>query len=484
MNFYGLLLPQASILVGIFIIMSLEIWQEGDSRGDQWLVGCFVLGLSLIQQALMYRAPYTLYARGGLVHDGTSQIFSLAILALSLLIQLSRMDRRHDISSQNTVLFLLLTLFAVFAVRSNRFFFGIIALVGLVWATQGVFTSEAPRKNQPSAAYSGVLRGLVLFVVGTFFVFICTVQFGDTQMDEIQKFIVRSKTPAAVVFFIQTFILFLGMFVASIPPFTGIFGQVRKTASWPLALGLGGIFSIVGINIFLKWALWMFSRPGIGALELEPLTSNSVFLFLRVVSIAGLLLVPIFALAHSHIRQSFMFFALNPMVQAMFALSFGQREVMGFAVGQVLQSVFIIGLLIAGVKMAGISENFEWKDWVGVGRHDWMGALILITALMAAAGLSPFYGSYLIQKTLCINSWSGMFLIVNVALSGYLVARLTAFAFQRSLNPDRKGPMITFSKKERLWFLGQSIALIFMGILWQPLYNYGAFSIRNFFGEL
>jgi hypothetical protein len=58
------------------------------------------------------------------------------------------------------------------------------------------------------------------------------------------------------------------------------------------------------------------------------------------------------------------------------------------------------------------------------------------------------------------------------------VARLLTLAFHKG----SEGVSVV-TKAQKIWFAFQMIILIFMGIFWQPLYKYGAFSIRQFFGE-
>jgi len=107
--------------------------------------------------------------------------------------------------------------------------------------------------------------------------------------------------------------------------------------------------------------------------------------------------------------------------------------------------------------------------------------VILILALFALAGLSPFFGSVLAQKTLSINSPFIAFCLLNLALAGFYVGRLTILAFHRG--PENAAP-VDVSGRQTLWLAVQLVILIFMGILWQPLYKYGAYSIRGFFGEI
>src|SRR5207302_814155 len=99
----------------------------------------------------------------------------------------------------------------------------------------------------------------------------------------------------------------------------------------------------------------------------------------------------------------------------------------------------------------------------------------------AAAGMAPFFGSILLQKTLGINTPFAVFPLLSFTLSGFYVARLVILAFHRGQN-EKLQSAIPLSQK--LWFAAQLGILIFMGIFWQPLYKYGAYSIRSFFGEL
>ncbi|MDZ4677323.1 MAG: hypothetical protein SGI74_07400 [Oligoflexia bacterium] len=482
MNFYELFIPHATLLLGVFIISALEIWGEEDRLSHQWIVHTFVLLLATIQQVLLYRVPSTVFGRGGLVLDGVSQTLSISILLLGIVVQLWRRGEYTQLTPQANLLTLGATLFALFSVQSNRIFFGILAIIGLLWAIQGALAAEGHRKNQPALVHSALVRSLIIFLVGGLLSLLCFSVFTETRIDEMQRVIARPNLSVSGLMSIQILTLFLGALVMGIPPFQGLLGYSRRQTSWPLAVGATTLLAIVGLNIFLRWVILIFSRPNIGALELEALGTINVFLDVRIVSVVGLVLVPLLALFNNDLKSSFLVFILNPFVHALFAFSFGQRETFGFAMSQILVSVFVMGLLISAIESLQLPPQFSWKEWRGMGRKDLISSLLVIMSLVAAAGLSPFYGSILLYKTLCINSWFGLFLLLNVALSGYYVMRLTALAFQKGATSATRVRELT--KNQRLWGLGQLALLIFMGIFWESLYKYGAFSIRNFFGDI
>jgi hypothetical protein len=479
---YELLLPQITLLIGLLFMMALEVGGGEDAYLNQRRVHGFVLFLALIQQALLYRMPPALYMRGGMVLDGISQALSISILALALMVQLSRHVDKNPLRPHVDVMTLGATLLAVFCVQTNRYLFGVIALTGLIWVVHGALSADGERGRQSKSVHSGMVRGLIGLTVGVFLILLCFTVFGETQINEIQRIMIRQAPAETVLFAIQVFIVFLGAFCMGIPPVQGLLGLARVTGSWSLSLGFGGMLALVGIGIFLRWAILVFSRVAIGSTELEPLTQTSVLESIRIVACVALILCPLFALLQKSLRSSLVYFLLTPFVQILFAVSFGQREVIAFAVGQVLIMTLVLSLVINTIQSLGLSADFSIADCIGLGRKDTPMTLLLLCGLMSAAGLSPLYGSVLLQKTLCINSWYGIFLLINLTMSGYYVARITALAFQRPISAASDSRKLSLFGK--ISFAGQFLVLIFMGIFWQPLYKYGAFSIRSFFGDI
>jgi hypothetical protein len=480
MNAYQVLIPIASLLLGVLVLTISEITDRKIHSKQVWLLHTLVLGLALFQQILLYRIPSSLFARGGLISDGTTQVFSLCVLLLSFLIQINRKNRTEKTRHETSILSLGVTLFALFAIEANRIFFGIVALLGMIWLAHAALASETKIKERTSLLYSGVVRSLIFLIVGIILSILVLNVFGESQMDEIQRVIVRGSIRGFSIFVIQIFIIFIGALILGIPPFDGIFGHSRKNASWALSLGFTGIFAIVGIDIFLRWGILVFTRPAIGTLDIEPLTQWNILHIIRLISVVGLVLTPVFAIISQTVRKSFLFFILNPFVQCLFSLSFGQREVLGVAIAQLLVAVVMIGLIISSMEALNFEPTASIKMWLSMGRKEMMGCLSLILALSSAAGLAPFYGSLLVQKTLSINSGFGLVLLFNVVISGFFVGRLLTLAFHRSedLTVSR------VSSSQKVWMAAQFILLIFMGIFWQSLYKYGAFSIRQFFGEV
>ena len=169
-------------------------------------------------------------------------------------------------------------------------------------------------------------------------------------------------------------------------------------------------------------------------------------------------------------------------MQILFGISFGQREVLGFAAGHILLSAFNLGLLMYAIRSLKILEDYSLENWAGIGRRALIPTLVFILALTSLAGLAPFFGSMLLQKTLCIKSFAGFTLLLNVALSGYYVVRLAELAFQGGRGLELAALPLT--RAQKFWFIGQFMILIFVGIFWQPLYKYGAYSIRGLFGDI
>lgn len=479
---YELLLPLITLFAGLLFMMAVEVGGGEDSYASQWRAHVFVLVLALAQQLLLYRMPSALFMRGGMVLDGVSQVFSISILTLALVIHLSRREDSNSLRPQADVMTLGATLLALFCVQTNRYLFGIIGVAGLIWTAHGALAADGSRGRQPQTAHSGIIRGLVVLLAGAFLVLFCFAVFGETQINEIQRIMIRAAPSGDVLFILQVLILFIAAYVMAIPPFHGVFGAARARSGWSLALGFTGVFALVGLSFFMRWAILVFSRVAVGALELEPLAPIDIFESIRMVACAGLIFCPLFALLQQKLRASLLYFFMVPFVQILFALSFGMREVSGFAAGQVIIMTMVLGLAISSIQALGLASGFAMKDCVGLGRKDPVSTLFFVFSLMAASGLAPFFGAVLLQKTLCINSWYGIFLVINLTLSGYYVARFAAIVFQQPASAERKPAALSWGWK--LSFAAPFLVLIFMGIFWQPLYKYGAFSIRSFFGDI
>jgi hypothetical protein len=485
-NNYQLMMPLISLLVGIFLIGILQIRDSEKSLGTQWMVQCFFLILSLCQEALLYQVPTTLYVNGGLVLDGASSVFSISILTLSLIVHGCRLHEKRSLSPQMSLLTLCGTLFALVAVECNQLLFTVIAFLGLVWTTHGTLAAESvegasPGESQPDLVHSGMVRGALFLFLGIILTVLCLACFGDIQADEMQRALVRGTVKVPGLFAIEIFILFLGAFMMGLPPFQGVFGKSRLMSSWAQAFGSTGIFALVGFSFLVRWGLLIFARPAIGGLEMEALTALSFLHLVRIVAAVALLLIPILSLVQRQLRGSLLFFCLNPFAQGLFAMSFGQRELMGFVLAQVLVATFSLGLLVTALHSLNLASGATFQDWVGLGRRLRAASLTILLAAASSAGIAPFFGSLLLQKTLSINSVFAFFPLLNLGLAGFCVARLIILAFHRTRPEIAQNPI---SLGQKFWFAAQLMALILMGIFWQPLYKYGAFSIRGFFGEL
>ena len=485
-NNYQLMIPLISLLSGIFILGLLQIQGAEKSLGRQWLIQCFFLILALCQELLLYGVPSTLYVNGGLVLDGAASLFSLAILTLALIIHGCRLDERTSLTPHVNLLTMCATLFALITVESNRLMFTIIAVLGMIWSSQGALgsdgnSSERPSENQPDLIHSAVVRGVIVLFLGMILWVLCFSCFGETQGDEMQRALVRGAVKEHGLLSVEIFILFFGAVVMGLPPFQGIFGKARINSSWSLAVGNTGNFALVGFNFLIRWGLLVFTRPAIGALELEPITHPSFLLLIRCVASVGLILIPTLSLFNRQLRGSLLFFCLNPFAQGLFALSFGQRNLMGYVLAQVLVATFSLGIMVTALHSLKLPAQAQLQDWIGLGRRFRPATLAVIFAVTAASGMTPFFGSIILQKTLSINSVFALFPLLNLALGGFCVARLIILAFHRSrLEVAAK----SVSLRQKFWFAAQLMLLILMGIFWQPLYKYGAFSIRSFFGEL
>ncbi len=475
------LLPLVVLAIGIIFLVSYAALKDAPAQGAMWLWHTLILAFGIFALFLSGTKNPVPFLRGGLINDGVSHSLGVAVLAAALFIQIGRFSERRLISVHVSILCLCMAFFSLMAVQANRIFFTTLSVVAMMLSSQGALMNEAPKGQQPDLAMALVRRCFGFLIGCTLFLSLCILTFGETQIDEIQIHLSRVKDDLALVNVIQFIILFGAMFVASIPPVTGIFGRSRRKSSWSMSVLFTAMFSLVALQIFIKQGLFIFTRVSVGAIELEPQTGTQILYLTKWVAAMGLVLTPLLALGQKNIRQSLLLFIINPFVQILLALSFGTREIMTFAFGYIPETVVAISLLAVSSKALGLDNETDLKEWVGVGRRVPAQALIVMLSVWALAGFAPFYGGTLVQKTLCINSPFTYFLGLNIFFAGCYALRLSVLAFQKPIT--EKTGIVELHKVEKIFSFGQVILLIFMGIFWQPLYKYGAYSIRHLFGE-
>lgn len=486
MSSLGLIVPQATLLIGILALNALYIF--GDDQDDQtsWRVQGFVLLLAFCQQLTLYRVGDRVFLTGGLILDGLSQTLSLAVLGLSIVVHFSRRYERAPFSSHGQILSLSCVLLALCSIQNNRFLFGLLALIGMLWSGVATLGSDISGERQQKAIQKGISQGVLFIVVGTFLNLLCFSTFGTTQLDEIRRMLTRPGFDPEALAAVQIMVVFIGASIMGIPPFFSAWGRVRQHSSWSFAVGITGIFAIAGLNVLLRWGVWTFSRPQIGGTSLEPLATINMLEMVRVVSMVALMLIPLIILYTKNLRQGFLTLLLTPLAQSLFLISFGQRVSFGVGIGQVVTMVIIFGLVMTAFIGLKLPQGSTLKNWLGLGRVNPFQVSILLLALGAAVGLAPFFGSLVVENALRINDYSVFVILANVLLGGIYVARLGMLAFQKTT--VKVHPPVFLTGREKIWYASQLILLFFMGIFRDPLYislyEYGNFSVRHFFGDM
>jgi NADH:ubiquinone oxidoreductase subunit 2 (subunit N) len=315
--------------------------------------------------------------------------------------------------------------------------------------------------------------------------------FGETQIDELQRMIGRPLLGRDVLLTLQLIFVFLLAMVLGAPPFHGLFSVGRFGGTPQTRAFVTSIFGLTGAAVFMRWALAVFSRSGVGGLDLEPLGPLNILEVARWVFAASLIAIPIVCIATGRLEQSIRLFSLNAFSQGLFCITLGTRETVAFGLGQCLIAGLLNSFILAAfLELPGAGLRMTRQEWVGVGRVRPWAVVLLLLGMAAIGGFPPFWGSLMIQRALGANTWWGGLLIINILLSGVFLMRLSLLAFQRSPavgdsgSPTSIGGVTKLSWHHGLWIGFQFALLISLGIVWHPLYKFALMSNRAFFGEL
>lgn len=477
-----LLIPQLTLLLGVFGVIGLHMWGDPQDKDSYWRVQSFVLLLALAQQMLLYRVGSSVFMVGGMTIDGLTQALNIAVLILASIVHWCRRTETREHTPQAQVLFLITVFFCTVFIQTNRFLFGVLALVGVATTALNALGAEAALKAQQRVFKGSLLQGLWILLLGTLLVLFSYFTFGDISLDEMRRLMARPQQSGYTIPTIHYLVLLMGYWFLAVPPLAGLWMGSRNRSTWSLTLATTGLMMLVSAAIFLRWGIWIFSRPAMGGNMLEPLGNVDIFISLRVLAAIGLLATPLCANLTSNFRQGVLMMLTTPLLQSLFAFSFGQKVCFGFALGLIATLPFIVGLLVVAISFLDLPEDFEVKQWMGLGRQNLAATSAIILALGCCAGFGPFFGSLLVENTLRLNQVEVGLLVLNLLLSGLYIGRLLALAFQKPRWADFKVTELSL-----IDYLGQGtllLLLFFVGIFWEPLYKYGAFSIRYFFGDI
>ncbi len=478
---FFLLLPLVILAIGVISLVSYATSMEKPEPRTIWFAQLLTLLFGLLAQIFSEATNPLVYLHGGLLNDSLTQALSLFIFICAYFYVMSRFSDRYKISIHVTVLTLAAVFFADFAVQSNRIFFTVIAILGMILTSQAALLNESPSIFKTQISIGMIRKGFIFLILSTLVVAFCVLAFGETQLDEIQIFLSRTKDPLDQVGLVQWIVLIGASLVGGFLPFWGMFGNSRQKSDWAASVFFTTLFLIVTLQIFLKDGIFIFTRVSMGAKELEELAGVHLLTSLRIVASVGLIVTPVLALAAKNLRRSLLIFAVEPVLQIIFALSFGEKEIMSYAMGALPNLVLALGLMGFTLKTLNMQPNDEVKDWMGVGRKNSILSVMFLSSLWALAGYAPFYTGRLVQKTLCINSGYTTVLAVSFFLAGCYALRLSVLAFQKT---NDEGESSSSPHKFESFFASiQFAVLILMGIFWQPLYKYGAYTIRHLFGE-
>ena len=186
----------------------------------------------------------------------------------------------------------------------------------------------------------------------------------------------------------------------------------------------------MGASYFCKTRYW-------GHKKWNLLTTLNYAYLLRILAAAALsFTIPTLALFFfpTTPRQHSSLCLNSILLKGFFALSFGQRELLGFVLAQVLVATFSLGLLVTAFHSLNLPPQAQLQEWMGLGRKARAASLAIILTVASAAGIAPFFGSLLLQKTLSINSPFALFPLSEFGSRGIL--RGASKYFILSSNPS------------------------------------------------
>jgi NADH:ubiquinone oxidoreductase subunit 2 (subunit N) len=475
------LLPLVIVSLGVIFLSSLFIIKEKFENNQIRIFSLIIIATSFVSLALIKNQSPIYAFRGGISIDGTSQMLGLMILLVLGVAQIILYLSKEKTSNHAEILLLIFCFFSLFAVFSNRVSFGVLAVFSMMIAGQGAMLSEVPKDLQVDYSSAALRKMFFYFLFSGVVTVLCLIYFGETQYDEMQIFLNRAKEPVKNIVALQILFVVHALIVTNIPPFTGILSTTRRAGSWSLSFAVSTAFSLVGFGLFIKSVIYLSTRVGVGANELEPLLGSPILFLAKIIISIALILCPLLALIQKNLKQSFLIFIANAFAHCLIAIAYAQKEIMSFSLGAVVEVVVASMILMNAKNILGLTNNSKLEDWVGIGQKNKISTVVLLVAIWSIAGFSPFFSGLLNQKTLCINSQFSVLIVLNTLAAGFYALRLTVLAFQKPLT----GNISAFELRnlEKYFSVGMVILLILMGIFSQPLYKYGTYSIRHLFGE-
>ncbi|MCC6278812.1 MAG: hypothetical protein IT289_12940 [Oligoflexia bacterium] len=480
MTHWGIFLPYLTLLSGFLTVICIDLWgEESDVRAKSF-VTLASLAVCAIQTGLLYRVPPLIYMRGSFVLDPLSLYFSMLLLVTILFLQLMRHLEAKSQSSHGDLLVLSLAVFGLAVAQSNRYFLGTVAIVGLTWSVLGLRMIEGTEGGGAKQLHWSMNKSMVLLTLGTFLAALTLSFWNESQLVELARIVVRPLGKPGLETTIAVLVIGIGLMVMMWPAFQQTMSRESARGSWPINLCTQLVLGLASCAIFVRWGIQIFTKVAVGSQEIENVFSPGFLMDTKYVLAVVLTLLPILALGASRVQQGAVFLFINGMAQALFSMTFGNREVISYAMGQLGATVLSAMALILAMESMALSGSSQWVDLKGRGQVFRAPMVAAILSFVSVAGLAPFYNHRVLIKTLRINSPWTLVLIFNLLVVGLFVARVTVLAFQNEKSVPRQSLQLKSTWPELLPYG----ILIFLGIFWDCLYKYGSFSIRTLFGDL
>lgn len=445
-----------------------------------WVVGGTYILAIITQAATSINEPLTFF-RGGIIYDSHTQNMSMWLVLLAAILHFSRAHIEKQKTINHVVLSLAFTFFSVFSVHANRVFFTALGVIGMLIASAGILFDQqgSEEKNIQIQALARKIFfiGLISSIITVAVIYLT----GQTQVEEMQMVIARQKEMASQLFALALLAIACSFLIGSNFPLNGLLGNTRDKADWLDIVFCSAAFGFVGLQVFLKYVVTLFYRVTVGGAELESSLNFELLANVRMAITVLLVLIPPLALLQKKIWDGLILLIANCFWVLLFAITFGQKLLMAHVYTTLPSITISLCLLAISFKKLEINHESKLIDWVGRGRKNLIQTLTAVIAVWSLVGLPPFYTSTLIQKTLSVNSVEVGIILWNLLLFGIYALRLTILSFQA---PIQLSNLQTHQNHfENTYAKILILLLIFMGIFHQPLYKYGAFSIRHLFGD-
>ncbi|MBK9293666.1 MAG: hypothetical protein IPM57_04355 [Oligoflexia bacterium] len=466
---------------GLVVMVCLAVVLEKKILPKLWVVAGLMLGFVILSQIIIKITEPINFFRGGLVYDAHTQMLSLWALILSALIHFSGGGPDKKGAVHHLILTFALTFFAVFTIHSNRVYFTAIGVIGMLISATGVLFDNYQPEEKFAHLQSMAKKIFLISLFGAILTATLISLTGQTQIEEVHLALSRQPDLIKNILSLQILFIICSFVVGGFFPINGLFGTLKDKADNLDIVLCSGLFGIVGIQVFIKYVLTVFYSISINGKYLESIVKINLLDGARLFVAFILFVTPLIMIGQKRMWEGLVLLISNAFWIIIFVLTIAEKALLAHVYLAVPAIIFALVLLATSLKKLEINNASLIEDWLGRGRKGVGPAIATVFAIWALSGFPPFYLGILAQKTLSVNKIENIILLWNLCLVGIYALRLSVMAFHAPLK--FQDIHIEQTKFDKAYSRILILLLIFMGIFHQPLYKYGAYSIRHLFGD-